>query len=67
MYWMAGHCPDRVSWIRQATATGQTPDPDRMTREECWQQVRQVLADVLDLDPEKVTPEAHLIEDLGMG
>jgi acyl carrier protein len=65
-HWIAEHCPDRAKRLKNAT-TGRAPAAEQMTREECCQGVRQVLADVLDLDPEQVTPQAHLIEDLGMG
>ena len=66
MHWMSEHNPDRVNWLKQATSTGLPPGNERITPEECWLRVREVLADVLAIEPDKVVPEAHLIEDLGM-
>jgi acyl carrier protein len=64
--WIMKHHPERVTWLEPPSATDRPPGAEQITRDECWLGVRQVLADVLVLDPDKVTPEAHLIEDLGM-
>jgi acyl carrier protein len=37
-----------------------------MTQEQVYAKVQQVLEDALGVDPEEVTPQAALIEDLGM-
>jgi acyl carrier protein len=37
-----------------------------MTKEQVYAKVQQVLEDALGVDPEEVTPQAALIEDLGM-
>ena len=30
------------------------------------QEVRKLIADIIEMDPEQVPPDAHLVEDLGM-
>jgi acyl carrier protein len=40
---------------------------ERFTREECWAEVRDILADVLVIKPDQICPESRLIDDLGMG
>jgi hypothetical protein len=37
-----------------------------MTDEEVWGIVCQSLSDVLGIEPDEVTPDARLVEDLGM-
>ena len=30
------------------------------------QEVRKLIADIIEMDPEQIPPDAHLVEDLGM-
>lgn len=66
MFWISQNHPDRVTWITEPTAIDRPPGAETVTREECWLAVREILADVLALDPEQIVPESLLYEDLGM-
>ena len=30
------------------------------------QEIRQLISDIIEIDPDKIEPDAHLVEDLGM-
>lgn len=64
--WIVQNHPDRVAWLRKPSPTERPPGADGITHEESWLRVRDVLADVLVVEPEQIVPEAHLIEELGM-
>lgn len=40
--------------------------PVSMTKDEIFQKLREVLAESFDLEPERITPEAHLFTDLDL-
>lgn len=40
--------------------------PVPMTKDEIFQKLREVLAESFELEPERITPEAHLFTDLDL-
>jgi acyl carrier protein len=65
--WLLQNHSERMKWHRQPSVTDLPVGAENISRQACWEAVRDILADVLLVDPGQVTPEAHLIEDLGMG
>jgi hypothetical protein len=72
--------PLAVVWDRKFQTVGELAravtaitygDPPRThnqwSDEQIWSKLRQIIVDVLSVDPEKVTPEARFVEDLGAG
>jgi acyl carrier protein len=53
--------------LQGPSVTDRPTGAEQFTREECWQDVREVLADVLVIKPDQIRPDSHLIDDLGMG
>jgi acyl carrier protein len=53
--------------LQETLVTKRPTGAEQFTREECWEGVREVLADVLVIKPDQIRPDCHLIDDLGMG
>ncbi len=64
--WIISNHPHRVRWLRPPGGTATRPAAN-LSREECWSAIREILADTLAIDLDQVTPDAHLVDDLGMG
>lgn len=66
-HWIADNYPDRVEWMpanceRSGKMAGCTWSED-----EVWEILQGCIVDALGVDVEEVTPDARLVEDLGMG
>lgn len=63
--WIIDNHPHCVRWLRPpgGITTRSAAGP---SHEECWSAIREILADTLALDPEQVTLDAHLVDDLGL-
>jgi acyl carrier protein len=65
-YWIAEQYPERVEQIPvNCERTGKMACRT-WTDEEVWDILRECICDALGVKPEEVTPDARLVEDLGM-
>jgi hypothetical protein len=65
-YWIAEQYPERVEHIPvNCERTGKMASRT-WTEEEVWDILRECICDALGVKPEEVTPDARLVEDLGM-
>jgi hypothetical protein len=66
-HWIAEHYPDRVEWAPLSLDRAGKMADKTWTEEEVWRILQDCIVDALGVKREAVTPEARMIEDLGMG
>lgn len=65
-YWIAEHYPERVEQLPiDCRRTGEMAN-HAWTDEEIWDVLRECICDTLGVKPAEVTPDARLVDDLGM-
>ncbi len=65
-YWIAEQYPKRVEQIPVSCERTGKMASRTWTDEEVWDILRECICDALGVKPEEVTPDARLVEDLGM-
>ncbi len=65
-YWIAEQYPERVEQIPVSCERTGKIASRTWTDEEVWDISRECICDALGVKPEEVTPDARLVEDLGM-
>jgi acyl carrier protein len=65
-YWIAEQYPERVEQIPVSCERTGKMASRTWTDEEVWDILRECICDALGVKPEEVTPDARLVEDLGM-
>ena len=65
-YWIIEHHPERAQWSPvDCRKTGKSAERT-WSEEEVWEALCDCISDALGVKREKVTPDARMIEDLGM-
>jgi hypothetical protein len=57
---------ERVKWIQVDCNRSGNMAERNWSEDELWEILRESIADALGVKPEHVTPDARLVEDLGM-
>ena len=65
-HWIAEHHPERIEWIPVSCERKGKMASHSWTEEEIWDILRECICDALGVKPEEVTPDARMVEDLGM-
>ena len=65
-YWIAEHHPERVEWVAVSGERKGKMAAYTWTEQEVWDILRECICDALGVKPEEVTPDARMVEDLGM-
>ncbi len=65
-YWIAEQYPERVEMIPVSCKRRGKIASRNWTDQEVWEILQECICDALGVKPEEVTPEARLVEDLGM-
>lgn len=66
VFWVYRNFPDRLPVSRERTIGKPLPQAEKFSREDVSRIVREIISETLVVSLEQVTPEARLIEDLGM-
>jgi acyl carrier protein len=66
MLWIAEHDPNRVKWVKLSCERSGKMADRNWSEDEVWEILLESLVDGLGVDAEAVTPDARLVEDLGM-
>jgi acyl carrier protein len=66
VFWIAEHYPERLEWAKVSCERSGKMADRTWNEDEVWEILRQSIVDMLDVKPEEVTPDARLVEDLGM-
>ena len=65
-YWIAEHYPERVEWLPVSCERTGKLASHTWTEQEVWDILCECICDALGVKPEEVTPDARMVEDLGM-
>lgn len=65
-YWIAEQFPERVERIPVSCERTGKMASRTWTDQEVWDVLRECICDALGVKPEEVTPDARMVEDLGM-
>ena len=65
-YWIAEQHPERVEWIDVSCERTGEMATHLWSEVEVWHVLRECISDSLGVNPEEVTPDARMVEDLGM-
>lgn len=66
VHWVYLHHRDRIPLFRERSVGEPPAGAERFRREDVRKIVQEVLCEALGVEPSRVTPEARLVEDLGM-
>ncbi len=65
--WIVEHYPERVEWLPVGCERTGKMGSHHWTKEEIWDILCDCICDALGVKPKEVTPDARMIEDLGIG
>jgi hypothetical protein len=66
VYWIAEHYPNRVEWVAVSCESTGKAATRQWKDDEVWEVLKESICDAMGVKPDKVTPDARMIEDLGM-
>lgn len=66
-YWIAEHYPDRVEWVTVSCKRTGAMATHQWSEDEVWVAMCECIVEALGVDPDEVTYDARMVEDLGMG
>ena len=65
-YWMAEHHPERVEWVPVSCERKGKMASHTWSEQEVWSILSECPCEALGVNPEEVTHDARMVEDLGM-